>query len=89
MILCKICKVYIPAAIIMEMMAKKTIAISKDNYELLKNYGRAGDTFNDVITNLIKKRRPQSDSRHGNRRLTASSTSTIESNRSKGDVPYE
>jgi hypothetical protein len=75
-------------------MATKTIAISEDNYELLKNYGRAGDTFNDVITNLFKKRsssseRPQSDSRPASKRLTAASTSTTESVRSKGDVAYE
>jgi predicted CopG family antitoxin len=33
----------------------KTIAVSTDNYQILKNMGRAGDSFNDVITHLIKK----------------------------------
>jgi len=33
----------------------RTIAISTDNYQTLKNMGRAGDRFNDVITHLIKK----------------------------------
>jgi predicted CopG family antitoxin len=33
----------------------KTIAISTDNYQTLKNMGRAGDSFNDVITHLVKK----------------------------------
>jgi len=33
----------------------RTIAISTDNYQTLKNMGRAGDSFNDVITHLTKK----------------------------------
>ena len=33
----------------------KTIAISTENYQTLKNMGGAGDSFNDVITHLIKK----------------------------------
>jgi predicted CopG family antitoxin len=36
-------------------MALKTIAISTDNYQILKNMGKAGDSFNDVITQLVKK----------------------------------
>jgi predicted CopG family antitoxin len=36
-------------------MALKTIAISTDNYQILKNMGKAGDSFNDVITHLVKK----------------------------------
>jgi predicted CopG family antitoxin len=36
-------------------MSLKTIAVSLENYENLKNLGKAGDSFNDVITNLIKK----------------------------------
>jgi len=37
------------------MRLSKTIAISTDNYQILKNMGKAGDSFNDVITHLIKK----------------------------------
>jgi predicted CopG family antitoxin len=33
----------------------KTIAVSIENYQLLKNMGKAGDSFNDVITHLVKK----------------------------------
>jgi predicted CopG family antitoxin len=36
-------------------MDLKTIAISRDNYQILKNLGKAGDSFNDVITHLVKK----------------------------------
>jgi hypothetical protein len=36
-------------------MELKMIAISQTNYELLKNFGRAGDSFNDVVTDLIGK----------------------------------
>jgi Putative antitoxin len=32
----------------------KQIAISKQNYDLLKSLGQAGDSFNDVITQLLK-----------------------------------
>jgi predicted CopG family antitoxin len=31
----------------------KTIAVSQENYLLLKKLGDAGDSFNDVITKLI------------------------------------
>ena len=30
-----------------------TIAISEDNRERLKDYGRKGDTYNEIITNLL------------------------------------
>jgi predicted CopG family antitoxin len=30
------------------------IAIYDDNYQALKNLGRAGDSFNDVVTRLVK-----------------------------------
>ena len=36
-------------------MQLKTIAISTENYQALKNMGRAGDSFNEVITHLVKK----------------------------------
>jgi predicted CopG family antitoxin len=32
----------------------KTIAISTENYQILKNMGKAADSFN-VITHLVKK----------------------------------
>jgi predicted CopG family antitoxin len=69
-------------------MVLKTIAISQDNYELLKDFGRTGDSFNDVITNLIRKgcnisEELQSDSRHLNHSQTVANTSTLESVRPK------
>ena len=33
----------------------KHIAISQENYDRLKRLGFAGDSFNDVITSLLKK----------------------------------
>ena len=30
-----------------------TIAISKENYELLKQYGKFGETFNDILTRVL------------------------------------
>ena len=30
------------------------IAVDDDNYQTLKEFGRVGDSFNDVITRLIK-----------------------------------
>jgi predicted CopG family antitoxin len=33
----------------------KTIAISTENYLELKSLGKAGDSFNDVITQMLKK----------------------------------
>jgi predicted CopG family antitoxin len=33
----------------------KSIAVSERNYQTLKNLGRAGDSLNDVVTDLIKK----------------------------------
>lgn len=35
------------------MIERTTISISRKNRDILKNYGRAGDTSNDVITNLL------------------------------------
>lgn len=32
----------------------KQIAVSKQNYILLKSLGQAGDSFNDVVTRLLK-----------------------------------
>ena len=31
-----------------------TIAISEENYRILKSLGETGDSFNDVISELIK-----------------------------------
>jgi predicted CopG family antitoxin len=31
------------------------IAVDDDNYQTLKEFGKVGDSFNDVITRLIKK----------------------------------
>ncbi|MPZ05678.1 MAG: hypothetical protein GEU26_04555 [Nitrososphaeraceae archaeon] len=35
-------------------MKLKTISISENNYQILKNFGKADDSFNDVISNFIK-----------------------------------
>lgn len=32
-----------------------TIAVDERNYFVLKNLGRAGDSFNDVLTEVLKK----------------------------------
>jgi predicted CopG family antitoxin len=34
-----------------------TIAISKENYELLKQYGKFRETFNDILTRLLSTKR--------------------------------
>jgi predicted CopG family antitoxin len=39
------------------------IAVSEDNYLALKSLGRAGDSFNDVVTEVLKK--VQSDGKDG------------------------
>ena len=33
----------------------KQIVVTKENYSKLKKFGFAGDSFNDVITELLKK----------------------------------
>jgi predicted CopG family antitoxin len=32
-----------------------TIAVSEENYLALKRFGSAGDSFNDVVTEVLKK----------------------------------
>lgn len=34
----------------------KLIAVNFENYERLKNLGKAGDSFNDVVTRILKER---------------------------------
>lgn len=36
-------------------MALRTIAISQGNYDALRNFGKTGMSFNDVISELIRK----------------------------------
>ncbi len=36
-------------------MSLKHIVVSQENYQQLKECGDAGDSFNDVITNILKK----------------------------------
>jgi predicted CopG family antitoxin len=36
-------------------MARKLISVSDANYNALKDLGRAGDSFNDVITKLLAR----------------------------------
>ena len=33
----------------------KQIAVSEENYLILKGLGSAGDSFNDVVTDVLKK----------------------------------
>jgi hypothetical protein len=39
----------------------KMIAVSEENYLILKRLGRAGDSFNDVITEILKQRGLRTD----------------------------
>lgn len=34
----------------------KQIAISEDNYNILKKLGGTGDSFNDVLTKILRKK---------------------------------
>ena len=36
-------------------MALKTIAVSQSNYDALRNFGKTGMSFNDVISELVRK----------------------------------
>jgi predicted CopG family antitoxin len=47
----------------------KLIAVSQENYQTLKQLGCAGDSFNDVLTKLLKVKEKESE------RLTRPSTS--------------
>ena len=40
----------------LELMDSKIISISKRNYENLKNCGRAGDSFNDVLDRIFENK---------------------------------
>jgi predicted CopG family antitoxin len=57
------------------------IAVSRENYLALKGLGSAGDSFNDVITEVLKKVKSplQTDSRVG--RSTGQSTAVIVSSK--------
>ena len=35
----------------------KLIAVTRENYWHLKNLGKAGDSFNDVVTKILKERK--------------------------------
>jgi hypothetical protein len=48
----------------------KMIAVSKENYLILKRLGRAGDSFNDVITEVLKQRNLQTDPIRGPTQMT-------------------
>jgi predicted CopG family antitoxin len=40
-------------------MRLKQISISEENYFILKSYGEAGDSFNDVISEMLKTLKKQ------------------------------
>jgi predicted CopG family antitoxin len=44
----------------------KQIAVSPENYLVLKSLGSAGDSFNDVITGVLKKITKQQETVIGN-----------------------
>jgi predicted CopG family antitoxin len=37
------------------MVRLRQIAVSEENYLFLKSLGKAGDSFNDVVTDMLKK----------------------------------
>jgi predicted CopG family antitoxin len=41
------------------MTFRKLIAVSDENYLALKRLGMAGDSFNDVLTQILNKIKPQ------------------------------
>jgi predicted CopG family antitoxin len=47
----------------------KHITVNQEVYQELKNLGRAGDSFNDVLVRILEKKLPllESDSRVGTR----------------------
>lgn len=54
-------------------MSYKNISISESNYKTLKTMGQAGDSFNDVLTDLLAKlRAPKLEEvhMHGARHVT-------------------
>jgi predicted CopG family antitoxin len=70
-------------------MRLKTISISESNYEILRNFGKTGMSFNDVISELITKvgklnepclndnvKKMWSDHRPGNQGQTMSSSNS-------------
>jgi predicted CopG family antitoxin len=38
---------------------RRIISLSEENYRQLKEFGTAGDSFNRVITEILKKIKPQ------------------------------
>lgn len=41
------------------MVRLRQIAVSEENYLFLKSLGKAGDSFNDVVTEMLKTIKPQ------------------------------
>lgn len=39
-------------------MKHKLIAVSEENYQILRKLGNLGDTYNDVISALLKRNKP-------------------------------
>jgi len=45
------------------MLKLKQIAVTEENYLILKSFGKAGDSFNDVISGILKTiKKQQTDS---------------------------
>jgi predicted CopG family antitoxin len=73
----------------------RQIAVDESNYLALKQLGRAGDSFNDVITEVLKKVKSplQTDLRVGS--STSQSTAVVvdskavHSNSTEDDIEYE
>jgi predicted CopG family antitoxin len=46
-------------------MSLKHITVTEENYQHLKNLGKAGDSFNDVITKILNKIDTMPNESHG------------------------
>lgn len=60
-----------------------TISVSKENYLALKRLGGTGDSFNDVLTEVLKKvtKRGQIDSGFGPLNQSAINSNEVDKNR--------
>ncbi len=38
---------------------RRLISISEENYQVLKQFGTVGDSFNDVMTQILRKIKPR------------------------------
>jgi predicted CopG family antitoxin len=60
----------------------RQIAITEENYFILKSYGKAGDSFNDVISKMLKTLKTQQTDQSGQLRDQSVATKPIKQERS-------